>query len=146
MKGAGLGQVRVFNPDGTLAAGSPSISGGHLNAPWGVTIAPPGFGTLAGDLLVGNFGDGTINAYDPVTGAFIETITGSSGPIVDSGLWALGTRTGGTGVNTSAVYFTAGINNEADGLFGAILVTPEPGTIVLAAAGLLGILAYRRRT
>src|SRR5262249_11442523 len=132
-KGAGLGYLRVFNPDGTLAANAPSISAGVLNAPWGVTVTPTVFDDFSGDMLVGNFATGTINAFNPTTGAFIGTIAGLSGPLANSGLWALGTRTGGANVNTSAVYITAGINNEADGLFAAILITPEPGSMALAA-------------
>ena len=146
VQGAGLGFVRVYRPDGSLASGAPSISGGTLNAPWGVTVAPSNFGDFTNDLLVGNFGDGDINAFDPVTGAFLGALMGASGPVTNSGLWALATRTGGAGVNTSAVYFTAGINSEADGLFGAItVVSPEPGTIVFAAAGLLTLAMRRRR-
>ncbi len=147
-KGAGLGYLRVFNPNGTLAAGAPSISAGVLNAPWGVTLAPSGFGDFSGDLLVGNFGDGTINAFSPTTGAFLGTVAGVSGPLLNGGLWSLSTRTAGPNVNTSAVYLTAGINNEADGVFAEIVMTPEPGTVVLAAAGLLGlaIRRYRRRS
>src|ERR1051326_2056579 len=113
------GAVAVFDANGNfikelVAAGTP-----QLNQPWGVVIAPSGFGDFANDLLVGNFGDGKINAFDPNTGAFLGTLTGFNGPLVNSGLWALSVRTGGT-FNTSAVYIMAGINNQADGLFAAI--------------------------
>jgi uncharacterized protein (TIGR03118 family) len=121
----GAGAVSIFDANGNflkelITAGTP-----QLNLPWGVVIAPAGFGTFANDLLVGNFGDGKINAFDPNTGAFLGTVSGFNGPLVNSGLWSLAVRTGGT-FNTSAVYFMAGINNQADGLFGAITaVTPS---------------------
>jgi uncharacterized protein (TIGR03118 family) len=145
--GAGLGFVRVFNANGNLVLGAPAISGGKLNVPWGVTMAPANFGDFSSDLLVGNFGDGTINAFDPVTGASLGTLQGPSGqPIVNSGLWTLAVRTGGPSVNTNAVYFTAGINNEADGLFASIQVAPEPGTIAAAGTGMIALIrCYRRK-
>ncbi len=92
VKGAGLGYVDVFDHRGNLTAHL--ISGGALNAPWGMTIAPTGFGAFAGDLLVGNFGDGTINAYDPGTGTLVGTLSGSDGnPLVIDGLWGYQGRT-----------------------------------------------------
>lgn len=134
--GPGKGFVRVFDTNGNLLAGAPAISGGSLNAPWGVTMAPSGFGDFSNDLLVGNFGDGTINVFNPLTGAFVGTISDNSGkPIVNSGLWALGVRTGGN-FNLNAVYLTAGINNEADGLFAVIQVVPEPASTLLVGMGL----------
>jgi uncharacterized protein (TIGR03118 family) len=138
--GAGLGYVDVFDTNGNLL--KRLASGGVLDAPWGIAMAPAGFGGFGGDLLVGNFGNGEINAFNPTTGAFAGTITDASGnPIVNSGLWALEFRTGGPGVNPNALYFTAGINGEADGLFGSI-TTPEPGTL---AAGLIGLALLLRR-
>ena len=114
---------------------------GGLYAPWGITLAPSRFGGFAGDLLIGQFGDGQILAYDPTTDAFLGTLDGKNGmPIVNPFLWALEFRTGGTNVNTDALYFTAGYNNQLDGLFGEIAPAPEPGTITLlfAAIGSLG--------
>ena len=85
--GAGSGYVAVFDFDGNLQ--KHLISGGPLNAPWGLAIAPSTFGAFGGSLLVGNFGDGTINAFDANTGAAQGTLQGTDGnPIVFSGLWA----------------------------------------------------------
>ena len=94
---------------------------GHLNAPWGLVLAPAaGFGRFSGDLLVGNFGDGRINAYDPRTGAFGGRLRHEDGsPIQIEGLWALRFGNGVTGDPTTLL-FTAGIDDEAHGLFGAI--------------------------
>jgi uncharacterized protein (TIGR03118 family) len=124
--------------------------GGDLFAPWGLTLAPSNFGSFSNDLLVGNFGNGEILAYDPTTDAFLGILSGADGqPIVNSFLWALETRTGGANNNTSAVYFTAGINNQKDGLFGEITLAPipEPATIIETASGLiaLALASVRRR-
>jgi uncharacterized protein (TIGR03118 family) len=115
-------------------------TGGPLSAPWGITLAPAGFGAFSNDLLVGNFGSGQIVAYDPTTDALLGTINGANGqPIVNPFLWALETRTGGSNVDTNAVYFTAGINNQKDGLFGEISLVPEPATIFETAFGLVAV-------
>jgi uncharacterized protein (TIGR03118 family) len=124
--GAGLGVVDQFDLDGNLLV--EAIVGGNLNAPWGMALAPAGFGTFGGDLLVGNFGDGVINAYDPVSFALKGQITDAKGtPIANSGLWEIvfgaGTTTTGTSATAgdpNTLYFAAGINNEKGGLFGAI--------------------------
>lgn len=152
-QGAGLpgGYVSEFDASGnfiTQIAGNGA--GGALYAPWGITIAPSSFGSYSNDLLVGNFGNGLIQAIDPNTGAFLGSLSGANGqPLVNSGLWALDTRTGGANVNTNAVYFTAGINNEQDGLFGAITLTqtPEPATLIQTGSAVIGLLmvGVRRR-
>ena len=130
--GNGLGYVDVFDTNGNFV--KRFATDGPLNAPWGITVAPSGFGGFGGDILIGNFGNGEINAFNATSGAFDGTITDAAGkPIVNDFLWALGFRTGGPGVNPNALYFTAGINNQADGLFGSI-TTPEPGTL---AAGIV---------
>jgi uncharacterized protein (TIGR03118 family) len=101
---------------------------GPLNAPWGITQAPTtGFGVFSGDLLVGNFyPGGTVNAFDSASGAFLGTLTGPSGtPIANDFLWALDFGNGGAGFSSTTLYFTAGLNNQKDGLFGAI-AAPEP--------------------
>jgi uncharacterized protein (TIGR03118 family) len=144
--GTGLpgGYVDVFNTDGTFS--KRLTSGGALYAPWGITQAPAGFGGFGNDFLIGNFGNGEINAFDPTTGAFVGTIDGKNGaPLVNDFLWALDFRTAGPNVNTNALYFTAGINNQQDGLFGDITFIPEPATILLGGLGVLGIAFMRMR-
>ena len=97
------------------------VQHGQLNSPWGVAVAPPSFGALAGSLLIGNFGNGHINAYNPTTGEFIDKIRDSRGQaIVIDGLWSLRVGNGGNGGRTDTVYFTAGPNGEQDGLFGSL--------------------------
>jgi uncharacterized protein (TIGR03118 family) len=122
VKGAGLGYVDVYDHRGNLT--KQLVAGGALNAPWGMTIAPAGFGAFGGDLLVGNFGDGTINAFDPDTGALVGTLSGSDGnPLVIDGLWGL--KAGPNG----SVLFAAGPNDEQNGLVGTVsLVTTTIAT------------------
>jgi uncharacterized protein (TIGR03118 family) len=100
-------------------------SRGPLNAPWGVAMAPQGFGDLGGDLLVGNFGDGMINAYMPILGGLsyvsLGPLTGADGsPLLIDGLWALEFGNGAAAGPTGTLFFTAGPNDENDGLFGRI--------------------------
>ncbi len=146
--GAGHGFVDVYDPNGLLLRRVASDA--VLNSPWGVTLAPASFGPFGGALLVGNFGDGTIHAYDFFTGALLGQITDAHGaPIVNDGLWALAFRTGGPGVDPNALYFTAGIEDEAHGLFASLTPVPEPGTLGLFAIGLVALLAggvRRKRT
>ena len=141
------GYIDVFNTNGNFV--KRFATGGSLDAPWGITLAPGSFGQFSNDLLVGNFGNGEILAYNPATDLFQGTLDDSTGqPITNPFLWSLKTRTGGAGVDLNAVYFTAGINNQADGLFGEITTTtPEPTTIIETASGLiaLALLKFRRR-
>jgi uncharacterized protein (TIGR03118 family) len=115
------GAVDEFTTDGKpVNTSHPLIVGGQLDSPWGVALAPSNFGQFSKDLLVGNFGNGWINAFSPKTGAFLGTLTLSSGhPFQEDNLWAL---TFGNGVASSAntLYFTAGINNENGGLLGSL--------------------------
>jgi uncharacterized protein (TIGR03118 family) len=144
-RGSPGGFVAVFDTNGNLLQ---HISDPHLNSPWGVTLAPAGFGQFGGDLLVGNFGDGTINAFDPVTGVFLGTLSNANGsPIVNNDLWALNFRSPGSGFDPNTLFFSAGINNEADGLFGSIQVVPEPATLGIVGFVLAGaiIIQMRRR-
>lgn len=147
--GAGKGFVDVFDLNGNFLGRL--VSGGALDAPWGLALAPSSFGSVAGDLLVGNFGDGRIDAYDPTNGAFAGALTGANGtPLAIDGLWALTAGNGGNAGSTQQIYFTAGSNGEADGLFGAIAAVPvaEPATVLLLlpALGMLGLLQRRRVT
>jgi uncharacterized protein (TIGR03118 family) len=120
--GQGHGFVDAFDTNGNLIRRL--VSHGRLDSPWGLAIAPASFGNFAGDLLVGNFGDGRINAYTIDKGNFRGALTGTNGaPIAIDGLWALRVGNGAlppNGGDPNAVYFTAGINDEADGLFGKI--------------------------
>jgi uncharacterized protein (TIGR03118 family) len=119
--GPSLGFVDVYDTNGNLIRRL--IERGQLNAPWGLALAPAGFGRFAGALLVGNFGNGRINAYDPGTGEFLGRLRYEDGrPIEIDGLWALRFGNGVTG-NPTTLLFTAGIDDEAHGLFGAIEAT-----------------------
>jgi uncharacterized protein (TIGR03118 family) len=128
------GYVGVFDTNGNLTQ---HISDAHLNSPWGVTLAPAAFGQFGSDLLVGNFGDGTIDAFDPVSGAFLGALSDVDGkPIVNSGLWALQFRSPQSNFDSNALFFTAGINGQANGLFGEIKPAPEPTTVSMFGLGL----------
>jgi len=119
--GSGAGYVSVFDNNGKFIARA--ISGGNLNAPWGLALAPVSFGAFGGDLLVGNFGDGTINAYDPTSFALKGQLQDSTGkPIQNSNLWEILFGANGTG-DPNTLYFSAGVNDEKGGLFGAITPT-----------------------
>jgi uncharacterized protein (TIGR03118 family) len=118
--GDGLGYVDVFDTNGHLLRRL--ISQGKLNAPWGLVLAPRHFGQFSGDLLVGNFGDGAINAYDPRTGQLDGTLTNKDGNAIKiNGLWALRFGNGVFGTPTTLI-FTAGIADEDHGLLGEIVV------------------------
>jgi uncharacterized protein (TIGR03118 family) len=119
LPGAGHGFIDVYDTDGNLV--KRLASQGPLNSPWGLALAPPGFGPFGGALLVGNNGDGLINAYDPQSGAFLGTLAQNDGtPIVVSDLWALTFGNGHLGGAADTLFFTAGVDNETHGLFGAI--------------------------
>jgi uncharacterized protein (TIGR03118 family) len=148
VSGPGHGIVDVFDLQGNFL--QRLISNGPLNSPWGMAIAPTGFGNFGNDLLVGNFGDGTINAFDPSTGNFLGQLDGANGmPLINLGLWDLTVGNGGNGGSKSALYFTAGIPGdgmvEDHGLFGRIAPTPEPGTSALLGIGLLALIGTVRR-
>jgi len=118
--GRGKGRVDVFTLQGNLVRRLHAH--GTLNAPWGMTKAPAGFGSFSGDLLVGNFGDGRIHAYDKRTLAFRGTLRAPNGkPITIDGLWALLPGNGTEG-GTDQVLFTAGPKDEMHGLLGTLSV------------------------
>ena len=123
-KGPGRGFVDVFTPGGHLQ--KRLIRHGALNSPWGLAIAPATWGDLAGDLLVGNFGDGRIDAYNAHNGHFRGALADGEGrPISIEGLWGLRFGNGGAGASLNALYFAAGINGEQDGLLGTITPSPD---------------------
>jgi len=135
--GPGNGFVDAYDLNGNLIRRV--ASAGELNAPWGVALAPPqGFGRFSGDLLVGNFGDGRIHAFDPTTltsdGEFeaVGLLHSERGrPLQIEGLWALqfghGTTAVGANGLTTTLFFTAGPFDEEHGLFGSIELTAPPG-------------------
>jgi uncharacterized protein (TIGR03118 family) len=125
----GEGAVAKFDESGNLEQ---TIVGGQLASPWGIALAPAGFGQFGGDLLVGNesSSDSVINAFDPVTGAFEGTIPINVGSgNTPGGLWALDFGTGGANGSPDTLYFTDGINGQADGRFGAISPVTSPVTV-----------------
>jgi uncharacterized protein (TIGR03118 family) len=115
--GPGHGYVDVFTSSGVLV--KRLISGGELNSPWGMAVAPAGWGEFGGDLIVGNFGNGTIHAYDPWTGQFKGTLRHAGQPLVIEGLWGL-LFGNGRSAATNALMFTAGPGDEEHGLWGVI--------------------------
>ena len=118
--GPGNGYVDEFDANGTLLRRF--ASQGALNSPWGIALAGRDFGQFSGRLLVGNFGDGAINAFSLKTGTFLGTLRDVHGDqIVIGGLWGLKFGLGGANNGpTNTLFFTAGINHEGDGLFGKI--------------------------
>jgi uncharacterized protein (TIGR03118 family) len=117
--GAGLGFINVFDPNGRLLRRV--VSGDKLNAPWGIALAPAGFGKFGNRLLVGNFGDGAIHAFDLESGEFAGTLQGPNGnPIQIPGLWGLRFGNGFLNQPVNTLFFTAGPGEEAHGLYGRI--------------------------
>jgi uncharacterized protein (TIGR03118 family) len=133
--GAGLGVIDRFDLQGRLI--ERIASGGSLNAPWGMAIAPSSFGAWSGALLVGNFGDGRISAYSAGSHAYLGQVSGPDGlPLEIDGLWALSPGNNGSAGSKDTLYFTAGPGDEMHGLFGYLLAVPEPDTAVILGAGL----------
>jgi uncharacterized protein (TIGR03118 family) len=96
-------------------------SGGPLNAPWGAAMAPSNFARFAHDILIGNFGDGTINAFNANTGMFDGTLQRNDGTqIVEDGLWGIAFGNGLNNQPTNTLFFAAGPNDEANGVYGRI--------------------------
>jgi uncharacterized protein (TIGR03118 family) len=117
--GPGHGFIDVFDTAGNLLLRFSSQ--GPLNSPWGMALAPADFGPFGGALLVGNNGDGHINAYDPGSGTFLGQLGDDNGiPIVIPNLWALTFGNGHAGGASDTLFFAAGVDYDAHGLFGAI--------------------------
>jgi uncharacterized protein (TIGR03118 family) len=130
MTGAGLGYVDAFDFSGNFV--SRFASGGTLNAPWGMALAPAGFGSLAGDLLIGNFGDGKINIFAP-NGTALATSKGwltvtNGGTLTIPGLWSLVFGNGDSDKPLTTLFYTAGFADQTDGVFGSIAVTTTTAT------------------
>jgi uncharacterized protein (TIGR03118 family) len=133
LPGPGNGYVSVFDTNGNLLGRL--VSNGPLSSPWGLTIAPAGFGAFPGALLVGNFGDGRINCFNPTTGGFVGTLNDeAANPISIDGLWALTVGNGAGGGDTGTVYFSAGIAGENHGLLGSLKPSSPATTIVQFSA------------
>ncbi len=143
--GPGLGIVDAFDLEGNFVARI--ATGGTLNAPWGLALAPSSWGSLAGKLLVGNFGDGTISAYDLTTGTFVaQLLDGGGDPLAIDGLWALTPGNNGSAGSAERIYFTAGPADETHGAFGVIAPVPLPAAWPLVVTAFLGLApALRRR-
>jgi uncharacterized protein (TIGR03118 family) len=151
--GPTVGAVAIFDATGTTVLqtilGNPN---NKLAAPWGITLAPAGFGPFGGDLLVGNFSSvvSEINVFDS-NGNFVGTIPINVGSQMPGGLWALEFGTGGMNGNPNTLFFNDGINGTMDGLFGAINNVPGPVAgaglpgLILASGGLLGWWRRRRQ-
>jgi uncharacterized protein (TIGR03118 family) len=117
--GQGLGFIDVFSPDGVLLGRF--ASRGALNAPWGLALAPLSFGDFGGALLVGNFGDGTINAFSPRTGRWLGALRDEhQRRIRVDGLWGIAFGNGIAAQKTNALYYAAGPNDEENGAYGVI--------------------------
>jgi uncharacterized protein (TIGR03118 family) len=125
--GAGIGFVNVYSPTGQLLM--KLERGSWFNAPWGITQAPTDFGPFSHNILVGNFGSGQIAAFDPVTGKFQDFLRDAkSTPIFIDGLWALsfGSDALATGGPATTLFFSAGPDAEANGLFGSLTALKNP--------------------
>jgi len=124
--GPGLGIVDVFDADGFLI--ERLATGGPLNAPWGMAIAPADFGKFSGMFLVGNFGDGTINAFDTKNNTFAGQLrTGNGQVLVIDGLWGIAFGNNFRAQPANTLFFAAGPNGENDGLYGTIVPAPQQG-------------------
>jgi uncharacterized protein (TIGR03118 family) len=136
--GKGHGFVDEFDAQGHLI--NRIGSGGPLDSPWGLAIAPASFGKIAGDLLVGNFGNGTISIYDPNHDKFLGNLLGADGkPLVIGDLWALTPGNGGSAGDPNTLYFTAGVKDEAHGVFGSLTPsTPSPHMSMMDDHGMHG--------
>ncbi len=123
--GAGLGYVDIYDTNGKFI--KQLVAKGALNAPWGIALAPADFGGLSKTLLVGNFGDGKINGYDPAAGTLVGTVNDSKGTaIATPGLWGIAFGNDANNQPHNTLFFAAGTNNEANGSYGRIDVGATP--------------------
>src|ERR1017187_310013 len=130
--GAGLGYVAIFDLSGNLI--KHLASNGPLNAPWGVAVAPSTFGAFASDVLIGNFGDGTVNAFDPNTGSALGALQDQNGnTITCPGLWGLIVGNGVSGGDANAVYLIAGGASQKHGVMASIQASPTITSVSNAA-------------
>jgi uncharacterized protein (TIGR03118 family) len=121
--GRGFGFIDVFDPDGHLLRRL--VSGGALDAPWGIALAPASFGRFSNRLLVGNFGDGLINAYDPATGKWLGRLKAPQGKAIHvDGLWGIAFGNGLNDQPVDTLFFAAGPDDENHGLYGRIDLVP----------------------
>lgn len=121
----GSGFVDVFDTNGNLL--QRLIRGNHLAAPWGIALAPSNFGAFSNALLVGNFGNGHLQAFDPADGRFLGELAGEDGkPIVIDGLWGITFGNGVTAGDRNALYFASGPDDETHGLFGSLRFVNQP--------------------
>jgi uncharacterized protein (TIGR03118 family) len=124
---AAAGYVSVFNSNGGFV--QRLISQGNLNAPWGAVIPPAGFGPFAGKLLIGEFGNGDIDVYDPASGSLIDQLKDANGAVIsNASLWDMVFGGGGSSGDPGTLYITAGLSNEQHGLFAAITPNTTPTT------------------
>ncbi len=134
--GPGHGFIDVFNTNGVLQ--KRLVSHTDLNSPWGLALAPSDFGQFSNDLLVGNFGSGRIDAFDPNSGAFLGQLTDILGhPITIGGLWALKFGDGGQSGPKDTLFFSAGIGDESHGLFGSLQAVSGSGPNAVASPDLV---------
>jgi uncharacterized protein (TIGR03118 family) len=121
--GPGLGYISVFDPNGRLIRRL--VARGALNAPWGMALAPASFGRFSNRLLVANFGDGTINAFDPASGRFVGRLKEADRrPVRIDGLWGIAFGNGLNNQPVDTLFFTAGPTDETHGLYGRLDVAP----------------------
>jgi uncharacterized protein (TIGR03118 family) len=125
--GIGFGAISVFDVSGALTK-SLIVVGAELNAPWGMAAVPAaGWGSLpTGTLIVGNFGDGAIHAFNPTTGALVATLASGVAPLIIDGLWGLafGPDAADAGTTPQQLYFASGPHSQANGLFGYLTIAP----------------------
>jgi uncharacterized protein (TIGR03118 family) len=124
---AGDGLVDIFDTNGNMVQTFVPQGDMHTNAPWGIVIPPAGFGAFGGDVLVGNFGDGVLNAYTPA-GTFIDSVKDAGGNVMTNlSLWDLVLGGGGAAGDANTLYLTAGGMAEMHGIFASIVPTQASG-------------------